>query len=341
MKIKISSILPLTFVFIFVFLHSIKVYADDGTRLLQYGMVITYAGLCGQRMNVPEDEAASQEATNFGRQLVSRVGQEQALAILSTSAVLGAQTFEKDNGSQCLQMLTAAKKIFNEFGIRGIYFEKVLARYSQNSRNQKSPSKPNAYPSDASPQKGRLKLTDNLHNQFLAEDNDYALADAMLNATWKMVKKNLDKSAFASVQKDQREWASSKRDERAASYAASIPPSQAYTKVMQERIAELSSLIAKEPRMGDYEGERQMFNIYKDKGEYQIDGSADNAAGNTCMFEGKLIKDGGWYKVHEDGLPPYYVLFTDKGAFIQYLGSGSEHGCGANVGFNGEYKFVK
>lgn len=188
---------------------------------------------------------------------------------------------------------------------------------------------------------GKIKLTDKLHNQFISEDNDYALADAMLNATWKMVKKNLDKSAFASVQKDQREWASSKRDEQAASYAASIPPSQAYTKVMQERIAELASLVAKEPRLGDYEGERQMFNIYKDKGEYQIDGSADNEAGNTCIFEGKLTRDNGWYKVHEDGMPPYFILFTDNGAFIQYIGSGSEHGCGANVGFNGEYKFVK
>lgn len=156
-----------------------------------------------------------------------------------------------------------------------------------------------------------------------------------------MVKKNLDKAAFASVQKEQREWASSKRDERATAYAASMPPSQAYTKVMQERIAELSPLVAKEPRMGDYENERSLFHISKDKGEYHIDGSADNAAGNTCMFEGKLTKAGGWYKVHEDGNPPYYLLFTDKGAIIAHPGSGMEYGCGANVDFKGEYKFVK
>lgn len=336
MNIKIFTIIPFYFVSILVFLLPIHVFANDDHDLLQYGMIITYASLCAERMNIKEDEAVQQESLYLASQLAARFG-EQVATILPTIAILGAQTFEKDNGRQCLQMLAAAKKMLNEFGIRGIYFERALEKFPQNS-NDLGSSHP--YAPTPSSKNEKLKLTDSLHNKFLSQDNDYALVDAMLNATWRMVKKNLDKSAFASAQKDQREWASSKRDERAASYAASLPPSQAYTKVMQERIAELSSLVARAPRLGDYENQRSFFNISRDKGEYQIDGSADNAAGNTCMFEGKLRKAGSWYKVHEGGLPPYYVLFTDKGAFIQYIGNGSEHGCGANVDFKGEYKFV-
>lgn len=328
---------------IFLFLNIIhlffptKIKANDDTSLLQFGMIITYASLCGEKFGIAEDEATNREATIMAQLLVDKFGPKIEV-ILPTTAVLGVQTFEKDHGSQCLQMLTAAKNIMNGFGLRGIFFERALARLQlqrqDNGTTQNQTSRANT-------RSANVKLTDDHHTQFLSEDNDYALADAMLNATWKMVKKNLDKSAFVSVQKDQREWASSKRDERAASYAASMPPSQAYTKVMQERIAELASLVAREPRLGDYESQSSVFNISKNKGEYQIDGSSDNAAGNTCMFEGKLTKNGGWYKVHEGGFPPYYVLFTDKGAFIEHAGSGDAFDCGANVDFKGEYKFVK
>lgn len=286
-------------------------------------------------MKIQKDENAEKEAEQFAKQIVNRYGISSYDLFSRTVGNARLECFTT-RGAKCAEMIEDALKIYNIFGLEGRIFNKALI--SLNKEHIKTDS----HNEDKEIQQNiKMKLTDELHNQFLSDDNDHALADAMLNATWKMVKKNLDKSAFVSVQKDQREWASSKRDEGAASYAASLPPSQAYTKVMQERIAELATLVAREPRLGDYEAEHQMFNIYKDKGEYQIDGSASSPEGNTCMFDGKLTKDNGWYKVHEDGLPPYYVLFTDKGAFIQYNGSGSEHGCGVNVGFNGEYKFVK
>lgn len=309
----------------------------ENEELFTYGIILSYAGLCAEKLKVDNDKDVQEEASQIADILEKKYGEEN-IEILQRGATLGAQKFIQDRGAQCFQILTTAKKMVTSLGVKSVYHDRalsVLELQSQKNRYSQIPSTPAIKSSKI------INLTDNLHNQFISEDNDYALADAMLNATWKMVKKNLDKSAFASVQKDQREWASSKRDERAASYAASLPPSQAYTKVMQERIAELASLVAREPRLGDYEAEHQMFNIYKDKGEYQIDGSASSPEGNTCMFEGKLTKDNGWYKVHEDGLPPYFLLFTDKGAFIQYIGGGSEHGCGVNVGFNGEYKFVK
>lgn len=293
----------------FLFFSSQVTHANEqDNELFYFGTVMTYASMCLKKMNIEDDANSEADARRLSSILLNSYG-IQVQGILAHLATIGIQEYEADNGAKCPQMLIEAKRLFNNLGLQGNLFEKAIRQIEQGHNDQQlfsgGKTNKNRQANLLLNQKHHIFcLTDSLHNKFLTEDPDYALADAMLNVTWKMVKKNLDKSTFSSVQKDQREWASSKRDERAASYAASMPPSQAYTKVMQERIAELASLVAREPRLGDYDSESSLFNIFKDKGEYQINGSADNAAGNTCMFEGKLTKDGGWYKVHEGACHP-------------------------------------
>ena len=68
-----------------------------------------------------------------------------------------------------------------------------------------------------------LKLTDALHEEFLA-DEDYALADALLNATWKQVKLSVSEDQYKKLLQEQRKWTASGRDEAARINASSMPP---------------------------------------------------------------------------------------------------------------------
>lgn len=323
---------------LYIFICSFpKAYANvNDDELFYIGTVTAYAGMCLNEMNIKDDANSEAVGRKIAEMFVNKYD-APGISIFQNLAIMGIQSYESDKGARCPQMLEAAKNISSSLGLQCTICEKAITYLQQKNKKSASPSRED---SNIKQQIGNTKLTDNLHNKFLLEDNDYALADIMLNATWKMVKKNLDKGAFASVLKDQREWASQKRDRMAASYASSMPLSQAYAKVMQKRITELSSLVAREPHLGDYDNDNSLFNIYKDNDGYHIDGSADSPSGNTCLFEGKISNTGGWYKVHEGGLPPYYILFTDKGAIIEYLGDGSDHGCGSGVHFKGEYTHI-
>lgn len=326
---KISFIC--TFILIII---PFKVYAlQDDTDFLDYLFIIEYAGDCAKKLKVEEDSKSKEELQKFYANLKNLGGVDYYSDLARNEGRGGREAFF-DRGSRCVQMLLDAIKIYKSFGMEGEIYLKALTILIPPEKILKNK---NIEHSDISEGYENFKLTDKLHNQFLIEDNDYARANALLNATWKMIRKNLDRNDFASIQNEQRKWLSQKRDKMAAVYASTIPLSKAYVKVMEERIFELSSIIAKEPHIGDYSNDNNLFNIFNDKGEYHIDGSADSPSGNTCLFAGKITKDNGWYKVHEDGFPPYYILFTDKGAMIEYLGDGSNYGCGYGVDFKGEY----
>ena len=181
-----------------------------------------------------------------------------------------------------------------------------------------------------------LKMTDALHNQYSLIDA-YALADALLNATWKQVKPNVSDAAYRQILKEQREWTSKGRDDAAGRYAASMPDMDAYIKAMQDRTADLVKIVASQPQNGKYEAKYASFTAVVQANDVLIEGDAYNHQGNTCIFDGKGERAMGWITMKHSEFPDFYLLFTPKGAHIAYATSGESQGCGANVGFNDSY----
>lgn len=181
-----------------------------------------------------------------------------------------------------------------------------------------------------------LKLNDKLHNQFMENEN-YALADALLNATWKQIKPNVNEAQYKQILQQQRQWASKGRDEAASRYAASMPEAEAFTTAMQERTAELVSIVAADPMRGTYEGKLAGFTAVMQDGAIVIEGDAASEQGNVCSFDGKGKAAKGWITMKHADAPDFYLLFTAKGAQIAYITSGESQGCGMGVGFNYSY----
>lgn len=183
----------------------------------------------------------------------------------------------------------------------------------------------------------QLKLNDKLHSQFM-ENESYALADALLNATWKQVKPNVSEAQYKQILQQQRQWASKGRDEAASRYAASMPEAEAFTKAMQERTAELVGMVAADPVRGSYAAKEAGFTaVVMQDGTIAIEGDAASEQGNVCSFDGKGKAAKGWITMKHDDAPDFYLLFTIKGAQIAYTTSGESQGCGMGVSFNYSY----
>lgn len=182
-----------------------------------------------------------------------------------------------------------------------------------------------------------LKLTDAQHNKYSLESEQYALADTLLNASWRQVKPNVSETQYKQILQQQRQWASKGRDEAASRYAASLPEAEAFTKTMQERTAELVSIVAADPMRGTYAANGSGFTAVMQDGNIVIEGDAASEQGNVCSFDGKGKAAKGWITMKHDDAPNFYLLFTAKGAQIAYTGSGESQGCGVNVGFNYSY----
>lgn len=182
-----------------------------------------------------------------------------------------------------------------------------------------------------------LKLTDLLHNKYSQESEPYALADTLLNATWKQVKPNVNEEQYKQILQQQRQWASKGRDEAASRYAASMPEAEAFTTAMQERTAELVSIVAADPMRGTYEGKLAGFTAVMQDGAIVIEGDAASEQGNVCSFDGRGKAAKGWITMQHADAPDFYLLFTAKGAQIAYITSGESQGCGMGVGFNYSY----
>lgn len=196
---------------------------------------------------------------------------------------------------------------------------------------------PASAPEASVPATRPLKLTEDLHKQYLS-DEDYAFADALLNVTWKLIKSNLSKEQYSNIQQLQRKWIAEERDALATKYSQNLPATKAFAKAMGMRAVALSRLIAKRPQDGNYEGKDASFILNSSNSTIQIQGESWNSSGNTCYFEGKGIYDDAWFAMRHDGMPDFYILSTPKGISIFYYGDGSEQGCGMNTGFSGFYR---
>lgn len=182
-----------------------------------------------------------------------------------------------------------------------------------------------------------LKLTEPLHNKYSQESETYALADVLLNATWKQVKPNVNNAQYKQILQEQRQWASKGRDAAASRYAASMPEVEAFAKAMQDRTTELAKLIAVEPMRGTFNNKFAEFTAILQGDSVLVEGDSQSEQGNLCGFDGKGTVGKGWITMKHDDFPDFYILFTPKGAQVAYTTSGEAQGCGANVGFSGSY----
>ena len=180
-------------------------------------------------------------------------------------------------------------------------------------------------------------LTEDLHQKFLAEDEDYALADALLNLTWKRLKGKLDKSRYKDILQSQRAWVASERDTGARGHAQTLPPAKAYAAEILRRANVLAQQISTAPASGDYESPEAFLSLQNTGGKIQITGDAGNTRGNTCTFEGEGSYAPGWIRMHHEDFPDFLLLSTGNEILLHYASSGSEQGCGMDVDFKGSY----
>ncbi|WP_308583940.1 lysozyme inhibitor LprI family protein [uncultured Desulfovibrio sp.] len=189
-----------------------------------------------------------------------------------------------------------------------------------------------------------LKLTDALHEEFLA-DEDYALADALLNATWKQVKLNVSEDQYKTLLQEQRKWTASGRDEAARINASSMPPKAAFIRAMQDRTNALLRIVRMPPKAGVYTSPNATFTVRINEAGYAsitVEGNADNGQGHSCEFTGKgIINTYDWTTLAHDDFPNFYLLFTRAGAELAYATGGISQGCGAGVNFNYSYTLDK
>lgn len=180
-------------------------------------------------------------------------------------------------------------------------------------------------------------LTEELHQKFLAEDDDYAMADALLNLTWKRLKGKLDKSRYKEVLQSQRAWVASERDAGARANAQTLPPAKAYAAEILRRANFLAQQISSPPATGEYQSPEAFLSLQNTGGKIQVTGDAGNARGNTCTFDGTGSYAPGWIRMHHEDFPDFLLLSTGNELLIYYPTSGSAQGCGFDVDFKGSY----
>lgn len=181
------------------------------------------------------------------------------------------------------------------------------------------------------------RLTEELHQKFLAEDEDYALAEALLNLTWKRLQGALEKNRYKEVLQAQRNWVARERDHAARQNGQGLPPARAYAAENLRRANILAQHISRPPATGEYESPEAFLSLQNTGGKIQIAGDAGNASGNTCSFEGAGVSVPGWIRMRHDGFPDFMLLSTGNELLIHYASSGSAQGCGLGVDFKGTY----
>lgn len=188
---------------------------------------------------------------------------------------------------------------------------------------------------------GPLHLSDALHRRLLNEDEMYATADGLLEATWKLLRKRLSYEAFQETLQDQREWIRRSRDEHANRVAASegLGAGPAFARATLERAGRLAAMIAVPPRSGFYASDGASFTASSNGSRVTIEnGTGVGRNGNTCEFAGSGNAGDGWIRIgSEDESPGFFVLFTSQGAELWGYGADSYY-CGMGAYFTGSYR---
>lgn len=98
-------------------------------------------------------------------------------------------------------------------------------------------------------------LSDEKHAQFLLENEQYMLADSMLNQTWKVLTKTLSKKAYRELWQKHKVWLETGRNTVANSFkkqVSAIPEPYAFMLATVAKTQELAQDIWHEPVLGRY-----------------------------------------------------------------------------------------
>lgn len=184
-------------------------------------------------------------------------------------------------------------------------------------------------------QRPRNSLTEAKHQEFM-NNEAYAEADSLLNATWSLMKTNLSNAEYRELQSSQRQWINSGREKEAAEFMDQYPPAEAYAKAIRRRADMLAADISTRPRNGSFQAAESEFAAKVNGTTISIEGNAFHGQ-NLCDYDGVGKITRGWITMRHDDLPDFYLLFTRNGATIFYDESGMSQGCGMGVEFKDDY----
>lgn len=119
------ALLPITFT------YPMKCHSNSlDQEFFELGIVMTYAGLCAQKLNIQENSSEQQESKQLLNILLNRYGM-QRVQNLEAVAVMGIQEFESDHGARCKKFLSIGKNLLNKFGLRGSLYERAFNALSR------------------------------------------------------------------------------------------------------------------------------------------------------------------------------------------------------------------
>ncbi len=98
-------------------------------------------------------------------------------------------------------------------------------------------------------------LTDEKHAHFTADNEQYALADSMLNQTWRILVRKSDKKAYGKLWQRHKIWLESGRNDVANTFkeqVPAIPEDHAFMLATVAKTQELAQKIWHEPVLGRY-----------------------------------------------------------------------------------------
>lgn len=127
----------------------------------------------------------------------------------------------------------------------------------------------------AAPQVRDFVLTDEKHARFLAENEQYALADSMLNLTWKELVRTLDKKAYRQLWKGHKTWLEGDRNKVAQSFSdkvPDIPEDHAFMLAAVAKTQELAQKIWHSPETGTYKKGGLQVSIVHEEGKTFVQG---------------------------------------------------------------------
>lgn len=118
-------------------------------------------------------------------------------------------------------------------------------------------------------------LTDEKHAQFLQENEQYALADSMLNQTWKLLKNTLAKKEYRKLWQGHKVWLDEGRNTVAESFkkqVPNIPEAHAFMLATVAKTQELAQRIWHEPLLGRYAKDEVFVTLIKEENTIFLQG---------------------------------------------------------------------
>lgn len=128
-------------------------------------------------------------------------------------------------------------------------------------------------------------LTDEKHAHFTADNEQYALADSMLNQTWRILVKKSDKNAYGKLWQGHKIWLESGRNDVANTFkeqVPDIPEDHAFMLAAVAKTQELARKIWHDPVLGRYVKGETFVTLTKEGEKVFLQGY-----GNVSLFMGK------------------------------------------------------